>query len=452
MSKLKALISAGILVAGGAFSTSTPATDNNEPVNKETHTLNTFKKRTAQKIYHRFEEIPEISDEDAALYKKSEYTYIINAEHYQQTGEIELKRVLTDEVTQANALGLVYRSECGTYHPQENEDQIVCYEVDMTLINPKGTFIGPSQMNNDAITLFARYLAANPDTRKYVLPLITFTPGAKLKQQLAAEMAEKNIDKDKMLDFALNKLEKLFFNDNGTMRPMNERNSLINDALFKSIRINGNNWEKIASPKLKAYINKESHKRKNGLSNAAKNFFCLTETFPSKKDAEKALEDYNLTSFPLGRSGKPKQVMMSLALSMNLKDADGNLDATRIPTYAVAAAVSTINWHGNGEGALSQAGNEKMRQAFRQSWKHGMHYLKTTAKQWVSGKSRAHGVNELSKLNMITPLLIKQYQQMELAGAENLANNYQLAVAKEEAKIIRTPDLAKIILQSRKQR
>ena len=452
MSKLKAIMSAGILVASGAFSTNSPATDNDMPVSQEKHMFSMLKKRAAQKVYHRFEEIPEISDDDAHLYKKGEYTYIINAERYQQTGEIELKRVLTAEVTKANALGLIFRSECGTYAPAENEDQITCYDVDMLLINSTGTFKGPMQMNDDAIVSFARYLAADPNTRKYIMPLISFKPGNKLKKELMQELSEKNISADKMCEFALSKLEKLYFAEDGKMLPMDERNALINEQLYKSIRFDGNNWSKIASSKLKNYISTESRKRKKGLSDTAKNFFCLTETFPNEERLKQALEDYNLTSFSLGRPGKPKQVMLALALSMNLKDENGNLDATRIPTYAIAASVSSINWHGNGKEALSSAGSNKMREYFRQSWKNGMDYLKTATKTWVCGKSRQYGVNELSQLNMITPLLIKQYQQLELAGAEKLAREYQQAIVHAEAKTLIHYDLAIQLANSKKYR
>lgn len=452
MSRLKAIMSAGILVASGALSSNSPSTDNEMPVPQEKHTLHTLTKRTAQKVYHRFEEIPAISDEDARLYKKSEYTYIINAEHYQQTGNIELKRVLTDEITKASALGLIFRSECGTYIPQENEDQMTCYDVDMKLINPTGTYKGPSQMDDNAIASFARYLTANPDTRKYILPLITFKPNNKLKKELAKEMAEQNIDNDKMLDFALSKLEKLYFNENNKLLPMDDRNTLIHHPLFKSILFDSNAWNQIASPELKAYIHKESAKREKGLSNTAKNFFCLTETFPSEEILKQALEDYNLTSFSLGRAGKPKQVMLALALSMNLKDQNGNLDATRIPTFAIAASVSTINWHGNGCKALSMANSSEMRTHFRKSWNDGIAYLKTTAKQWVCGKSRTHGVNELSQLNMITPQLIKQYQKLELAGADKLAQEYQQAILKEEAKTLVQYNLATLFTNNKKQR
>lgn len=144
--------------------------------------------------------------------------------------------------------------------------------------------------------------------------------------------------------------------------------------------------------------------------------------------------------------------MLALALSMNLKDENGNLDATRIPTYAIAASVSSINWHGNGKEALSSAGSNKMREYFRQSWKNGMDYLKTATKTWVCGKSRQYGVNELSQLNMITPLLIKQYQQLELAGAEKLAREYQQAIVHAEAKTLIHYDLAIQLANSKKYR
>ena len=71
MSRLKAIMSAGILVASGALSSNSPSTNNEMPVPQEKHTLHTLTKRTAQKVYHRFEEIPAISDEDARLYKKA---------------------------------------------------------------------------------------------------------------------------------------------------------------------------------------------------------------------------------------------------------------------------------------------------------------------------------------------------------------------------------------------
>lgn len=454
MSKLKTIISASILAAGGVLPLSSPSSSIPAitPQKVITPQQPPKEKRTKQKVYHRFEEIPAISDEDASLYNKDEYTYIINADVYQKTGKIELKRVLASEVTEASALGLIYRGECGDYTPKANEDQIIRYHVDMKVIDPSGTFISPSQMNNEAVTSFARYLTANPKTRKYVLPLITFTPTPKLKTKLANEMKQQNISADKMQEFALNKLEKLYFNADGSILPMDSRKTLILNEIYCSFKFNSTAWSKVASPKMKALIQKESAQRAKGLSNEKKNYLCLTETFPSLEELRQAHEDYNLTTFPLGRIGKPKQVMQALALSMNLKDENGNLDATRIPTFAIAASISSINWQGNGCKALSQASSPQIRASFRNSWEKGVAHLKQVVKLWVTGKSRTYGVNELSKLNIITPLIIEQCEKLELAGAENLKKKYQQAVINEEAKIKETPNLTALLSQNKKQR
>lgn len=36
---------------------------------------------------------------------------------------------------------------------------------------------GPSQMDDNAVRSFIKYLAANPETRQYVLPLLTVSKG-----------------------------------------------------------------------------------------------------------------------------------------------------------------------------------------------------------------------------------------------------------------------------------
>lgn len=428
-------MSAGILIAGSTLCSLTDTQGEQlELSTTHTHKIAPQAKHTAEKVYHRFEDIPEITDKDAILYKKSDYTYIINADIYQKTGKIELKRVLKAEVTQANALSLIYRSECGDYHPQPNEDQIVKYDIDMKLLNPSGTFKGPSQMNDAAVTSYIRFLAATPKTRQYVLPLLKYTPSKGMPATL---------------DEALKELEKLYYDPKGRLRPMNERNTLVNNKLFTDIKLNSHAWQKIASAELKAFIDKESRKRKKGLSNTTKNYLCLTELIPSEKLLQQTLEDYNLTTYSLGRDGKPKDVMLALARSMNLKDTHGNLDATRIPTYAIAASISHINWKGNGSYALKQAQN--LRNVFRLSDTAGMNALKKSAKQWVTGKSRRSGVNELAQLNMITPTLIRQYQELELAGADSLAKRYrQLVQAREEQ--IKMTNLAQLSAIMQKQR
>ncbi|MBR5598802.1 MAG: hypothetical protein IKW39_02050, partial [Alphaproteobacteria bacterium] len=116
------------------------------------------KRRAPVRVYHRFEEIPEISDAEALFYNRKEYTYIVNADVYQKNGNIELKRVLKSELTKANALSLIYRSECETYNPKPNEDQISRYIVDLKILNPTGNYKGPSQMDDMAIVNFIKFL------------------------------------------------------------------------------------------------------------------------------------------------------------------------------------------------------------------------------------------------------------------------------------------------------
>lgn len=383
-------------------------------------------KRSHLKVYHRFEEIPEVSDEEAFLYNKGEYTYIINADKYYNTGSIELKRVLTSEITQVNALSLIYRSECGDYIPKENEDKIKRYKIDFKLINPTGNFFGPSQMNSVALTSFIKYIAINKETRDFVKPLLKYKPSTQNK---------KKSDKtpDKTLDEALDELYKLCYDNNGNLRSMDDRSQILQNNIYLSITLDPNAWSQIASPQLKKYISNAEAKRKKTLSIAAKSYFCLTELFPNEELLQKALECYNLAFFSLGRIGKPKQIMMTLALSLNLKDKNGNLDASRIPLYAIAASLSHINWHGNGRQALQQA--QGLKTIFKQNIKNKNMLLQKTIKQWVCGKSRRYGVDEISKLNMITPTMIHQYQQMELAGADNLAKNYQKLVEQAEQKL-----------------
>ena len=111
MSKAKYIASAGIIAAGAALSglpqenkahaestdstkkeiiISAPASDEHTAsLNADTSSRRTITCRTAQKVYHRFEEIPEISDSEAIAYNRDDYTYIINADQYQKTGKIE---------------------------------------------------------------------------------------------------------------------------------------------------------------------------------------------------------------------------------------------------------------------------------------------------------------------------------------------------------------------------
>lgn len=435
MSKAKYIAGAGIVAAGAALSslpqqgqvqaepldsTRHEIIISDAPSHEQIAALNAEKKispRTAQKVYHRFEEIPSISDEEASTYNRNDYIYIVNAEEYQKTGKIELKRVLKDEVTKANALSLVYRSECQTYNPKPTEDQLAKYVIDLRIMSKTGITKGPSQMDDAAITSFIKYMAANPQTRQYVLPLLKTTKGS---------IAE-----------AVQKLEHKFFDENGDLRPMDERDAILHGDVYKSIYLNDNAWKTVASAKLKRFItNTEAEKTKKvgrpvHLSNTTKNYLCLTELFPTEELLIQQIEDYNLAFYQLGRPGKTKHVTAALARSMNLKDKDGNLDATRLPPFAVAAAISSINWKGNGRQALKTA------QGLRSELTHSSNpnqILRERVKTWVTGKSRRYGVDEMYELNILTPDIIRQYTELELSGAKNLAHNYQKAIEMAESK------------------
>lgn len=440
MSKIKYVgigLGLGLLTGGSATFCTSAASENtnkqfaNSIINNEVTlpSVNTDTiKRQATKIYHRFEDIPEISDNEAILYSKDEYTYIINAEEYQKNGKIKLKRVLTDEITKANLLSLIYRSECATYIPKENEDQMTQYIVDLKIINPTGSYKGPTQMNDVAINSFIKYLAINPTTRQNVLPLLTYKSPTKT-------------DTLQTLEDALSHLEKLCYKDSAQLLPFEQRKNIIANNVYRNIRLNEYAWQKIASPKLKALITKEEAIRKrnntlrgNALTNTTKNFLCLSELFPDSSQLVKELETYNLTTFPIGRAGIPHQILTTLASSMNLKNNNGELNATRIPLYAIAASISTVNWHGNGLEAIKDAKN--LKKIHQQNPNKFSSNLTLIAKKWTAGKSRRYGINELQQMNMITPTVIEQLRAMELPGSEELSQEYLKAIENEEKKII----------------
>lgn len=381
-------------------------------------------KREPQKIYHRFEEIPEITDNEALLYKKDEYTYIINQEQYQKDGTIELKRVLKQETTKANTLSLMYRSECHTYNPTPNEDQLVRYIVDAKLISSTGKYKGPSQMDDGAITNFIKFLSASPKYRDYVLPILKNTPSD------------------------LQELEKKFYNNDGSIRSMEVREMLLSSKAYQNIQINTGIWPKLASKETKNYIAKkeqELSKRKQKLTSTTKTYFCLTDLFPDNDTFIKALEEYNLSSFALNRQGKPKHILAALALSLNYKDETGNLDATRIPPYAISATLSHVNWQGNGRLALKQA------QTSRTNLKQNPNHLKKLVSSWITGKGNRYGVDEISQLNMITPEIVEQYLFMELPGAKNFAQKYQEAIKQKEDNLTKLQELqkAKVVAENK---
>ena len=411
MSKAKYIAGAGIVVAGAALSGLPQKSQvqaepldtlkkeiiiSNTPTDEQTAELNsahqtTISRRNAEKIYHRFEDIPEISDTEVSAYNRNEYTYIINADKYQKSGKIELKRVLKDELTK--------------------------YVIDLRIMSKTGITKGPSQMDDAAVSSFIKYLAANPQTRQYVLPLIKSTKGP--------------------VETVAKELEHKFFDENGDLRPMDERDAILHGDIYKSIYLNDNAWKTVASAKLKRFITStEAEKKKKAgkpvhLSNTTKNYLCLTELFPSEELLIQQIEDYNLAFYQLGRPGKTKHVTAALARSMNLKDENGNLDATRLPPFAIAAAISSINWKGNGRAALKDAQNLRTHLTNAQNKNQT---LRETVKNWVTGKSRRYGVDELYELNILTPDIIRQYKELELSGAKNLAHNYQKAIELAESK------------------
>ena len=234
-------------------------------------------------------------------------------------------------------------------------------------------------------------------------------------------------------------LEKKFFDENGELRPMDERDAILRGTVYNTIKLKDNAWQTVASPALKKFIAGEEARmsKKVGrivtLSNTTKNYLCLTELFPSEDLLKKKIEDYNLAFYQLGRPGKTKHVTAALARSLNLKDEHGNLDATRIPTFAIAAAISSINWKGNGKEALKDAQN--LRPTLQENPEKEKQILRNTVKNWVTGKSKRYGVDEISQLNIITPEIIHQYRELELSGARRFAEDYQKAVEIAESKM-----------------
>lgn len=396
--------------------------DNN--TEREAEEERTTSKREPEKIYHRFEEIPEISDDEAYLYDRDEYAYIINADKYQKSGEIELKRVLKAELTQASALNLVYRSECET---RDSLDKVARYDINLRLLNKSGKYKGPTQMDDNTVSSFIKYLAANPESRKKVLPLLQGAAGS--------------------TSSAAQKLETVFFDEKGDMRTMAERNNAIHSDAFKNIKLKVGAWKTVASPELKKFINQNEAGRKSPLSNATKSYLVLTSLF-SKEELKRHLEDFNLGFYQLGRSGQTKTVIAELATKMNLKDSGGNPDGTRVPIVAIAAAISNINWKGNGNGP---AGSVSRFSCSSSSFEEKKKKLCKTVKNWVSGKSRNYGVDEMAQLNILTPDIIRQYTELELPGAKRLRDEYLKAVIKAERRQTLAATRKKKSLQSETQ-
>ena len=361
----------------------------------------TLTKRTPQKVYHRFEEIPEISDMEATLYNRNEYTYVVNSDLYQKTGQIKLKRVLKDEVTSVNLISTIYRSECGDYIPKQNEDPLVKYVKDPWIISSNGLYIGSTQMDDISILNFIKYLAATPSNQKYVLPLLKCSKGS--------------------VETAAQELQHSFFYNNGDLLPIEERDKAISSKAYTSLNIVTGAWSNLAASSLRQHIQKI---RNGTLSDTQKTYLYLAETIPNFNSE---LEKFQLNFYQLGRIVKPNQIIQALAENLNLKNSKNQVDATRVPTYIISASLSHINWKGNGKGALKSA-----QQPFSKNWQHE---VLQTVKLWVTGKARKYGIDEMSQLNILTPQIIKQYQMIELSGAPELLKEYLKEVHIAESRV-----------------
>lgn len=332
-------------------------------------------KRIPTKVYHNFSEIPSISDEEAEIYRRNEYTYVLNATAYQKDGKIQIKRVLTAEVPSLNILSPTYYRECETYTPNPKEDSKVTYDLNPSLISPSGSYKGPTQMNDDAVKNFMKYLLANPKTREYLIPLF--------------QTADQSY-----LNIAVKNLEKLFFTAEGTPLPPEKCNNILADKAYTNLKIKGN------------------------VTQAYKK---LATSMP-KKIFLSELENYQLRYFGIGRLGKPQEIIEAVAKQLNYKTTTGEINATRVNMYIMGAAYCHVNWKGNGLTPLSDAKNKANPNTL------------ATAKSWVNDKG-TDGVIALSQQTIITPQIIAQYQQMGISGATELNKAYQNAVAREELKM-----------------
>jgi hypothetical protein len=419
MTKLSKMLQTGLIATMSLNTTNCTDTvkADTQPVgtNLTTH-LQVSQKREAQKVYHRFEDIPEISDKDAALYNRDEYTYIINADKYQKSGEMELKRVLKNEVTSANMLSLVYCSECASYIPKKNEDQLAIYHVDPTIVSSNGLYKGPSQMDDHTVESFFKFLATNSKSSPYAFPFLKSKTGS--------------------LKDAAQQLASRYYDSEGDLLPMDKRNAAIHSTEFKNLILNRKAWVKLASQKLKR------RNARGNLSDITMNYLCLAETYPNQEDFLRHLEDYNLGFYSIGRAGKPKDVTHALAGKLKLHNKSGDVDATRLPAYVIMASVSHINWRGNGNIALNKAKEFKSGGSQDKT-------LKTMASSWVTGKSRTSGVDTMSQLNMITETHVRQYTELDLSGARELEHRYKAAVQQAEKKVHRKSLLSLLAFHSK---
>ncbi|MBO5039200.1 MAG: hypothetical protein J6C85_07100 [Alphaproteobacteria bacterium] len=108
-----------------------------------------------------YADIPELSDTAALFHDKSEYTYIINAEKYQQTGELDVKRVLKEDLLPEASTSYVFFKREGCHGYPLNEQ-------DLTIKSSLG-YVGPFQMNSAACNAFLKHMKENhPETAPYI--------------------------------------------------------------------------------------------------------------------------------------------------------------------------------------------------------------------------------------------------------------------------------------------
>ncbi|MCM1323580.1 MAG: hypothetical protein NC218_05415 [Acetobacter sp.] len=98
----------------------------------------------------KYDEIKEIPDEHAFWHKPEECTFIINAEKYQKTGELEVKRVLKEDLLpEASASYVFFKREGCQGYPLK--------EQDLYLKSPSG-YVGPFQMDSNACNTFLKHI------------------------------------------------------------------------------------------------------------------------------------------------------------------------------------------------------------------------------------------------------------------------------------------------------
>lgn len=108
----------------------------------------------------KYDEIKEIPDNVAFMHKPEECTYIINAEKYQKTGEIEVKRVLKKDLLPEASVSYIFfkREGCQGYP---------LVEKDLYIKSSLG-YVGPFQMNKAACNDFLKYIKKeHPEWAKY---------------------------------------------------------------------------------------------------------------------------------------------------------------------------------------------------------------------------------------------------------------------------------------------